>query len=436
VSLPERHAPANQQVGDLGCGQHLVAGRGLQALAVELDPLEDPGGHLQGRLDRLDRVEERFLVLLHVLAIGERQGVQHPEQGREITDHAGRLGPQQLGRIGVLLLGHDARPGSERFTQPAERELRAGPDHQLRTDPRKMGQADRAGREIVEHHVPVRRRVERVDRDRVEAERLGDGAAVDLPVDPGQGAGPEWHHRGGLAGGGEPVEVPRKHPEPGEQVMAEIDRLGPLEVGVAGHGPVAVGFGQIQEFTHRGGDPLAGVVGGVHDRHEDVGRDLIVAGTAGVELAGQIADQRSEAAFDRHVDVLVTGFEGELAGLELPGDRGEALVDHRDLVIRDDADPVQGGGVGARLGDVIRREVPVELDRAVEAPETGVGRVAKSRCGFVGRSCHGGDFYPAPSESASAVPTRSTSPSERPAWNGRASERAATDSATGNWPAR
>ena len=72
---------ADQQVGDLGRGQHLVAGGLLEPLAVELDPGEHPLGRVEAGLDRVDRVEERLLVLLHVLAVGERQRVHRRRAG-------------------------------------------------------------------------------------------------------------------------------------------------------------------------------------------------------------------------------------------------------------------------------------------------------------------------------------------------------------------
>ena len=40
----------------------------------------------------------------------------------------------------------------------------------------------------------------------------------------------------------EAEDVAGKHPEVSEQVMAEVDRLGALQVGVAGHRPVFVGL--------------------------------------------------------------------------------------------------------------------------------------------------------------------------------------------------
>src|SRR5690606_9269096 len=87
-------------------------------------------------------------------------------------------------------------------------------------------------------------------------------------------------------------------------------------------------------------------------------------------------------------------FEDELSGLELSGDGGEPGVDYLDLVVGDHADPVQGTGVGPGLGNVIRSQVPVEIDRPVEPPEAGVRRFTETRSRFVGVPCHGADYYP------------------------------------------
>ena len=81
MGLAERHPLADQQVGDVGRGHHLVGRRLGQPLAVEAQPGEHPLGRLEAELDRVDGVEQRLLVLLEVLGVGERQRVQHAERG-------------------------------------------------------------------------------------------------------------------------------------------------------------------------------------------------------------------------------------------------------------------------------------------------------------------------------------------------------------------
>ena len=83
VGLAEGHSRADEQVGDVDGGDHLVGrGRG-QALAVEGDALEHParGGERQG--ERVGRVEEVLLVLLHVLVVGQRKAVHARRAARQ-----------------------------------------------------------------------------------------------------------------------------------------------------------------------------------------------------------------------------------------------------------------------------------------------------------------------------------------------------------------
>ena len=128
---------------------------------------------------------------------------------------------------------------------------------------------------------------------------------VDLPVDAGERAGAERHHRGAVEGELEAQDVPGQHPEVGEQVVAEVDRLGALQVRVAGHRPVAVALGEVEQPLHRRTGELDRPQRVRLDHHRHVGRHLVVARAPGVELAGERADLLAEQALDRHVDVLV-----------------------------------------------------------------------------------------------------------------------------------
>ncbi len=378
VRLAERHAPAHEQVGDLGRREHLVA-RGLgQPLAVEGDPGEHPLGRVEAALDRLDRVEQRLLVLLHVLAVGQRQRVHRPQQREEVGGDARALGAQQLGRVGVLLLRHDRGARGERLVELAEAELRGAPDDDLRAEPREVHRADRGGRQVVEHEVAVRGAVDRVGGDVGEPEVVGDGAAVELPVDARQRARAERHHPGAVEGEIEAHRVAGEHPEVGEQVVAEVDRLGALQVGVAGHRPVAVRLGQLEQPRHRRPRQLDRAQRMRLDEHRDVGRHLVVARAPGVQLAGQRADLFAEQPLDRHVDVLVGGLEGEARLADPRPHVLQAGFDPLQLVVVEHAELAQRPRVRLRLVDVVRGQPRVELDRAVEAPEAQVGLFAEA----------------------------------------------------------
>ena len=216
-------------------------------------------------------------------------------------------------------------------------------------------------------------------REVLEAEVVGDLAPVDLPVDAGEGARAERHHRGAVERELEAEDVAAEHPEVGEQVVAEVDRLGALEVGVAGHRPVAVALGEAEDPAHHRAAELDRAQRVRLDDHRDVGRDLVVARAAGVELAGQRPDLGLEQALDRHVDVLVGLLEFEPALADPGPDPFEAGVELLELLGAEDADLLEGAGVRLRLVDVVGGQAPVELDRAIEPPEAGVGVFAKAR---------------------------------------------------------
>ena len=136
----------------------------------KLRPTEHALGRLEAELEGVDGVEERLLVLLEVLRVGERQPVHDPGEGQEAGGDPRRLGSQQLGRVGVLLLRHDARARGEVLGQLAEGELVARPEHDLGAEAGEVHGADRGRGEVVENEVAVGDRVDRVGRDRVEAQ--------------------------------------------------------------------------------------------------------------------------------------------------------------------------------------------------------------------------------------------------------------------------
>ena len=117
--------------------------------------------------------------------------------------------------------------------------------------------------------------------------------------------------------------------------MGEEDGLGALEVRVAGHDVVAVGFGLGEECFDPVEEAAGGRVDGVADEEAHVGGDLFVARAAGVELEGEGADLFGELELDEVVDVF---------GLRRGGDDGGADLGVGCLVV----DLAAGGGDAVR----------------------------------------------------------------------------------------
>ena len=74
---------------------------------MKADTRDHSVGGGERELERVNGVEQVLLVLLEVLVVGEREGVHYTVQPAQMRDDARGLRAQQLGCVGVLLLGHD-----------------------------------------------------------------------------------------------------------------------------------------------------------------------------------------------------------------------------------------------------------------------------------------------------------------------------------------
>jgi hypothetical protein len=146
-------------------------------------------------------------------------------------------------------------------------------------------------------------------------------------------------------------------------VVAEIDGLRALEMGVSRGRPVAVRLRLRRQGLHQGFEQ-GDCPGGMRPHKErQVRRHLVVSRPRGAELAAERPDQLGEAPLDRHVDVLVVLAELEAPLIELATDPVEPLADLRELILVEDAEPRQRACVCLGLLDVERTQPPVEGDR-------------------------------------------------------------------------
>ena len=104
------------------------------------------------------------------------------------------------------------------------------------------------------------------------------------------------------------------------------------------------------------------LVAGLHGVEAHVGGDLVVAGTGGVELAGNVADFFLEARFDVHVDVFQFGTPGEGSGFDFLVDVEEAAADGFGVFVGNDALFGEHSGVSDGAANVLAIEAAVVVD--------------------------------------------------------------------------
>ena len=162
--------------------------------------------------------------------------------------------------------------------------------------------------------------------------------------------------------------------------MAEVDRLGALQVGVAGHPPVARA-----PRRARAGAPSAprsarrARVGALAHEERQVGRHLVVARAAGVQLAADRADRSRSAAARSPCGCPRRRRERELAALELGGDARRG-PDSSSPSSSASSTPARSSAArrAPRAADVLRPQAAIEADRGVEAREQRIGLVSRS----------------------------------------------------------
>jgi hypothetical protein len=173
------------------------------AVGLDADAGDQVGEDRQRVAHGVDGVEERLLVLLVVLVVGQRLALHQRQQPHQVAEDAAALAARQLRHVGVLLLRHDRGAGAEAVGQVDEADARAHPQDQLLGEARDVGHHQRGGGAELDGEVAVADGVERVGADAVEAELAGDELAVDRVGGAGQRGGAERQAVDALAAVGE-----------------------------------------------------------------------------------------------------------------------------------------------------------------------------------------------------------------------------------------
>ena len=111
-----------------------------------------------------------------------------PRQKRhQIAIYPAGFAADELGDIGVLLLGHDGRAGGKAIIHLDEAELIGIPEDQLLTEAGEMHHGDGRGGKIFQEEIPIRDAIETVFGNRGEIEQLRDPGTIERIGGAGQG---------------------------------------------------------------------------------------------------------------------------------------------------------------------------------------------------------------------------------------------------------
>ena len=106
-----------------------------------------------------------------------------------------------------------------------------------------------------------------------------------------------------------------------------------------------------------------------------VGRDLIVARAARVQLTADGADKGAQPRLYVHVYVFFFAIPEELTALDFASNLLQTRNDRQRFAVAEHAGARQTFGVRERPCDVLAPQLPIDIDAGVEALHRGVNRV-------------------------------------------------------------
>ena len=240
-----------------------------------------------------------------------------------------------------------------------------------------MHHAGGDGRPQLDAEIPVGDAVDGVGAGGVKAQFLRRIEPVQRIGGTGQGAGAQGalgvHPCGGVL---HAAQVPQQHPGVGHELVAEGHRLGPLQVGVAGHDIVGALGGLVADGPDQFFDLALDVGGSFPQVEAQIQRHLVVAAAAGVQPLARIPHPGGEGLFYEGVDILGGGVDLQRAAVQIIQDAVQAPVDVLYVLFRDDALPSQHGGVDQAALDILLDHPRVEADGGVEVIDAAVDGLA------------------------------------------------------------
>ena len=280
-----------------------------------------------------------------------------------MTIDATGLAAGQFGNVRVFLLRHDGAAGAKAVSQINKANAGAHPQHQLLGEAGDVRHDQGGSGAEFDGEVAVGHGVQRVAAHAVEAQRLGDAFAVDREGRAGQSGSAQRQAVHAFAAVLQTLGVALEHFGVSQQMVAKSNGLCHLQVGEARHDGagvlqrdggqrVAQLAQQVDQGVDLGAQPQA-----------DIGGDLVIARTAGVQALARIANQLDQTFFN--VQVHVFQIQQPLEGAGFDFDRICVMPRWMSARSRAPMMPWRPGmsRVRERTLDVVARQALVEIHR-------------------------------------------------------------------------
>ena len=189
----------------------------------------------------------------------------------------------------------------------------------------------------IEQEIAIGNSVERV-RDHTRKAKFGSRhLAIERIARAGKRGSTQRAVVGGIEGGLQARKVAREHPGIRQQMMRQQNRLSVLHMRVARQNHLVILLSGIHQHMTKRKIGLHELLGERLDAQARIGRNLVVARTPGMQAFTGLADTARQLALDGHMNVLVIDVEGEVAGIDILFDSGQALGNRLLVLGADDA---------------------------------------------------------------------------------------------------
>ena len=189
MRVPEGNALYNEIIGGVRRVCKALDRAEAHHVLAECDRGQHAGEERNAGLRRVDRIEGRLLVLLHILVVGEGKALHCRKKRHQIAVHSAGLAAHKFTDIRILLLRHNAAAGGEGVVHLHKPVFVGIPGDELLAEPAQVHHDQGEICHQFDQVIPVRYGIHAVEGRTCKSQQGGRHVSVQWIGRPGQRAG-------------------------------------------------------------------------------------------------------------------------------------------------------------------------------------------------------------------------------------------------------